>query len=257
MPTNDLLDKQAYFKQQELLDISDNESELLNEGLYNATRVFANFEAMPPPAPSAKLFRQPSSFLGPTPKELRQKATDKVEVSEPATSRRIDPGLTRSATAPESETKEKPKQRPLSSHEKSRGKLRKTTSMPELNIIQKAPFYKRMGAVPRELKNGKNVKLADNVRLDPDDKQLLKDKIVYFFPNDDISMARRRRLHKVIQLGAAWAKEWRDDVTYVIVDDDNHTYSQLLRNLNKAGLPVGLPIYPVVLRLTTSSGRLL
>ena len=92
------------------------------------------------------------------------------------------------------------------------------------------------------MKNGKNVKIADKIKLDPEHKQLLKGKIVYFFPNDDVSMARRRRLHRIIQLGAAWVKEWRDDVTYVIVDDDNHTYSQLLRNVNKAGFPVGAPI---------------
>ncbi|KAF2691210.1 hypothetical protein K458DRAFT_438871 [Lentithecium fluviatile CBS 122367] len=239
MSDKSLQDKVEYFKEQELLDISDDERDFPDEGFRNAERALADFEAMPPPAPPAKLVRQPNSFLGPTPKEVQNEsgtyATKKL-----APMRADGPGLTRSATAPESEmTKSfpvtKPRQGPSSNPPKSETKLEETTSMPDLVAEGNVPFYKKMGVAPRELKNGKYVKTADNIKLDPEEKQLLKGEIFYFFPNDDVSMARRRRIHKAIQLGAAWVKEWCDDVKYVMVDDGSHTYSQLLRNVNKAG----------------------
>lgn len=120
-------------------------------------------------------------------------------------------------------------------------KMKRVTSLPSLAGLDRLPFYKKMGVVPRELKNGKNVKLADNIKLEPESKQLLRGKIVYFYPNDDVSMVRRTRIHKVIQLGAAWVTKWRDDVTHVLVDDANYTYSQLLRHLNRAGFAVRCP----------------
>lgn len=54
-------------------------------------------------------------------------------------------------------------------------------------------------------------------------------------------MARRRRIHKFIQLGAAWVTNWRDDITHVMVDEASYTYTQVLKHLNRAGLPASLP----------------
>lgn len=51
-------------------------------------------------------------------------------------------------------------------------------------------------------------------------------------------MARRRRIHKVIQLGAAWVTNWRDDITHIMMDEDIYTYNLLLRHLKKTELPV-------------------
>jgi DNA polymerase IV len=116
--------------------------------------------------------------------------------------------------------------------------MKRVTYLPKLAGLDQTPFYRQMGVVPRELKNGKNVKPASNIRLEPESKQLLRGKIVYFYPNDDVSMVRRTRIHKVIQLGGAWVNKWRDDITHVLVDDANYTYTQLLRHLNRAGFPV-------------------
>ncbi|KAJ4341774.1 hypothetical protein N0V87_001437 [Didymella glomerata] len=116
-------------------------------------------------------------------------------------------------------------------------KMKRVTSLPNMTGLDQTPFYKQMGVVPRELKNGKNVKRAENIKLLPEPQQLLRGKIIYFYPNDDVSMVRRTRIHKLIQLGAAWVNKWRDDVTHVLVDDVNHTYTQLLRHLNRAGFP--------------------
>jgi DNA polymerase IV len=233
-----LQDKVTYFQEQELLNISDDEREFPS-----AKCALDNFERPPLPPFPAKLVRRPSSFLGPTPKE-RQRELETLTMSTPTVAHIEGSGLTRPLTVPESDITRsfpvtKRRQRPSSSPTKPGATLKKTASMPDLTAQDDVPFYKRMGVVPRELKNGKNVKIADHIKLDPEDKQLLKGKVVYFFPNDDVSIARRRRLHKVIQLGAAWVKNWRDDVAYVMVDDGNCTYSQVLRNINKARLPVG------------------
>lgn len=240
MSDKELREKEEYFKEQELLDISDDETNFPDEGFLKAERALADSKAMPPP-----LVRQRSSFLGPTPKERLAEFETHTAKRRPAT-RPGGHGLTRSATAPEPEiTKSfpvtKPRQRPSSSPDDRPGKkLKKTISMPDIKAHDDVPYYKRMGELPRELKSGKNVKPAENIKLDPEHKQLLRGKIVYFYPNDDISQARRQRIHKVIQLGAAWVTRWRDDITHVMVDDGNHTYSQILHRLNRAGLPVSV-----------------
>jgi DNA polymerase IV len=59
-----------------------------------------------------------------------------------------------------------------------------------------------------------------------------------FFPNNDISQARRQRIHKVIQLGAAWVTTWAKDVTHVMVDEAYYTYMQVLKSVNLPALPV-------------------
>jgi DNA polymerase IV len=152
--------------------------------------------------------------------------------------------LTHSVTAaemdlPQSFPVTKPRARQLSNAEDdSDSKMKRVTSLPNMTGLARTPFYIQMGVVPRELKNGKIVKLAEDIKLVPESQQLLRGKIVYFYPNDDVSMVRRTRIHKVIQLGAAWVNKWRDDITHVLVDGANHTYTQLLRHLNRAGFPV-------------------
>jgi len=230
--------KEAYFEEQSLLNISDDEQDLPGESFDIINRALKDSKVMPPPP---TLERQRSSFLGPTPKERL------AEFEAHATRHRADTRpsglkLARSSTAPVTElTKSFPVTEPRSNQlvgAESTNKLKRVSSLPDMTIASRTPFYKQMGVIPRELKNGKNVKPADNIKLELEAKQLLKGKVVYFYPNDDISMARRRRIHKVIQLGAAWVNRWRDDVSHIIFDDGKYTYSQLLRNLNKPGLPV-------------------
>lgn len=242
MTDTDLAAKQAYFDEQRLLDISDDEPDCNGAIFDKIEAVMAELKQPNPP----KLARQTSSFLGPTPKEV------KADFEAHATRRRsvVRDGakmLARSETAPGAELTQsfpamKPRARQLSNAEGvTNGKMKRVTSLPNLSRLDQIPFYQQMGVIPRELKNGKNVKPADNIKLLPVSHQLLRGKIVYFYPNDDVSMVRRTRIHKVIQLGAAWVNKWRDDVTHVLVDDYNHTYTQLLRHLNRAGFPVRCP----------------
>ncbi|KAF2637018.1 hypothetical protein P280DRAFT_483247 [Massarina eburnea CBS 473.64] len=231
-----LREKTAYFEQQELSD-KDGGDMSLGDSYLNIGPVLADSEAMPPP----KLVRKPSSFLGPTPKEL-QMSFGARGVKQPSSFRSESSKLERSATAPgTTTTKSFPatglRQRPTSSPQaKVPERLKRTTSLPDMKVKNELPFYKRVGVIPRELKKS-NAKPADNIKLEPEGRQVLRDKVVYFYPNNDTSMPRRMRIHKIIQLGAAWVRAWREDITHIMVDESYHTYSQVLRHLNKAGLP--------------------
>jgi DNA polymerase IV len=236
---DELSAKEAYFKEQSLLELSDDERDFHSESVGIIDRALADSKAMPPPG----LEKTRSSFLGPTPKE-RQAAFEAHTKKQRAGARESGLKLARSSTAPESElTKSFPVTKSRGdqlSNAQSVNKLKRVASLPDLAIPNRTPFYKQIGfTVPRELKNGKNVKLADHIKLEPEHKQVLSGKVIYFYPNDDISMARRMRIHKAIQLGAAWVNRWRDDVTHIMLDDASYSYSQLLRHLNRAGIPVG------------------
>ncbi|KAF1943238.1 hypothetical protein EJ02DRAFT_502272 [Clathrospora elynae] len=234
MSERELLAKEAYFEEQALLDLSDDEQNPPDEVSETLERALADSRATLPP-------RKTSSFLGPTPKE-RQADFETHTTRQRAVVRGAHKQI-RPETAPESEltksfsiTKPRALQAAKSDGDNC-NKLKRVSSLPDLAGKDLAPFYKSSGVIPRELKSGKNVKPADNIRLEPDYKQLLKGKVVYFYPNDDISMVRRTRIHKVIQLGAAWVNRWRDDITHIMLDDESYTYTQLLRHLNRPGFP--------------------
>ncbi|KAF2800854.1 hypothetical protein K505DRAFT_291764 [Melanomma pulvis-pyrius CBS 109.77] len=236
------LDKEAYFKQQELLDLSDDEPGF-SAGCLIVERAIADSRAMAPP-PS--LVRQRSSFLGPTPRErqaeLQARNLKKRSIARP------DQDMARSTTKPDMDVSSsfpsvKPKQKRSPSPKQAglRKRLKHTISLPDPISADgnqdQTPFYKQIGVIPRELRNGKSIKLANHIQLYTEPRQLLKGKIIYFYPNDDVSMARRQRIHKVIQLGAAWVVNWRDDITHIMMDEDIYTYSLLLRHLKKTELP--------------------
>jgi DNA polymerase IV len=229
--------KELYFEEQALLDLSDDEKDFPGHDHDLIDRALADSKPMPPPT----LERQRSSFLGPTPKE-RQAAFEAHTSKQRTGKREHGLQLPRSSTAPEAElTNSLPVMGPRGGQlSKSEGgtKLKRVVSLPNLGDVTHTPSYKEVGNIPRELKNGKKVKLANNIKLELEHKQLFKGKVVYFYPNDDISMVRRTRIHKVIQLGAAWVNRWRDDITHIMLDDASNTYSQLLRHLNVAGIPV-------------------
>jgi DNA polymerase IV len=233
MSTDKLQEKIAYFEQQELADISDDENEVRDEAFLKMGRELADLQAMPAPP---KFARHPSSFLGPTPKE-QQRAFEAAAAKRPP-SRPGMSGLKRSATAPDVDvTNPVTKRRRSPDHQDL---LKRTTSLPDIKAQDDTPFYIWVGEVPREMKK-KNAKPADNIKLEPEAKQILRGKIVYFYPNDDISMARRLRIHKCIQLGAAWTRTFRADISHVMFDEGNHSYAQFLRHINKAGISVSTP----------------
>ncbi|USP74488.1 uncharacterized protein yc1106_01762 [Curvularia clavata] len=230
----DRLAKEAYFQEQSLLDLSDDDDVYTpNESLLNLERALAESKSIKP----LSLPKKTSSFLGPTPREM-QAQFEEHAMQQRASGRQVNQRLTRSCTAPQPEANKSSRTAPsrnsvAGSAVSSKSRLKRTISVSQLLEKESIHFYRRVGAIPRELKSGKNVKPATNIKLAPEHKQLLKGKIVYFYPNDDISMARRRRIHKTIELGAAWVKDWSDDITHIIVDDDTYTYAQLMRHLDR------------------------
>jgi DNA polymerase IV len=236
--------KTVYFQQQDLLELSDDEEWPPNESLMVIENALADSSTMPP----RNNTRPPSSFNGPTPKEIQARAEFEAHATERrANARDLSRQLTPSSAVTEVErvmtfSPTKPQSKPLNNLQCDRTKLKRSSSLPDVGIQSQVLFYKQMGVVPRDLKHSKNAKPADSIVLEPEGKQLLRHNIVYFYPNDDVSMVRRTRIHKIIQLGAAWVKVWRDDITHVLVDDTNYTYGQLLRHLNRSGLPVSFHV---------------
>jgi DNA polymerase IV len=180
----ELEDKVAYFKDQELLDISNDETGFPDAGLLAAEREFAFADAKPMAPP--RLVRQSSSFLGPTPRE-RQAEFEAQARRQRAQTRERGVALVRSVTAPERDvsssfpsTAPDTKRTPKKSLERQTLKRNASLSdLPETGHVQKEiPFYRQSGVVPRELKSGKHVKPADNIKLDPPHKQLLKGKVI-------------------------------------------------------------------------------
>ncbi len=250
MTEKDRLAKEAYFHEQDLLDLSDDErnfpkgcSDIIERALSESREISSSF------------LERSNSFLGPPPK-YRQAEFKRYTTTQRAAVRQTIHQPIRPATAPEPITTENStnvrsrRKLPSNSGNMNGRTLRTASSLSSLRNEKRIPFYIEMGSVPRELKRGKNVKPANNIKLEPENRQLLKKKVIYFYPNDDICQARRTRIHKVIQLGAAWVNRWRDDITHVMIDDTDFTYTRLLKHLNVAGLPVRLPLTLGLQRLT-------
>lgn len=63
------------------------------------------------------------------------------------------------------------------------------------------------------------------------------DSLIDFLRNNDIAPARRAIIRKTLERGALWVREWRDDVTHVIVDKDL-CYKDVISFLKIPSLPV-------------------
>ena len=79
-------------------------------------------------------------------------------------------------------------------------------------------------------------KRGQSLELVPESQQIFKGLSFYFFPNNDISPARRARIRKAMEWGAVWVKDWKDRITHIIVDD-SLCYSDVLSFLKISDLP--------------------
>ena len=90
-------------------------------------------------------------------------------------------------------------------------------------------------------------KRGQSLQLVPESQQIFRGLSFYFYPNNDIAAPRKIRIRKAIEFGAVWTKEWSEDVTHIIVDDDLN-YEDLLKHLKVDSLParivVGNENYP-------------
>ncbi|KAE8349313.1 hypothetical protein BDV28DRAFT_141497 [Aspergillus coremiiformis] len=76
---------------------------------------------------------------------------------------------------------------------------------------------------------GKKKRIA-TLKSVPEQQQIFKGLVFFFFPNNDVSPLRRLRIQRAQEYGALWARTWGDNVTHVIVDK-GLTFQEVLRHL--------------------------
>lgn len=67
-------------------------------------------------------------------------------------------------------------------------------------------------------------------------RTLLRPFTIDFFPNSDVSPARRFRIKKALERGATWVREWAVGVTHIIVDR-GLSYHDLTSYLKISNIP--------------------
>ena len=93
---------------------------------------------------------------------------------------------------------------------------------------------------PGPIVRGKR-KRGRSVEAMPKSQQIFQGLSFYFFPNNDISPARRARIRKAMEWGAIWVKDWKDGITHVIADN-SLCYDDLLSFLKIPALPPGISL---------------
>ncbi|KAJ5279819.1 hypothetical protein N7478_005191 [Penicillium angulare] len=70
----------------------------------------------------------------------------------------------------------------------------------------------------------------NNTKIVPENQQIFKDFVLFFFPNNDISPPRRLRIQRAQEYGAKWERQWSNSITHVILDK-GLGYQDLLKHL--------------------------
>ncbi|EAW22824.1 DNA-directed DNA polymerase IV [Aspergillus fischeri NRRL 181] len=73
-------------------------------------------------------------------------------------------------------------------------------------------------------------------RTVPEEQQIFKNLVFFFFPNNDVSPLRRLRIQRAQEYGAIWAKTWEAHVTHVIVDK-GLMFQDVLKHLKLEAFP--------------------
>ncbi|RDW76408.1 DNA-directed DNA polymerase IV [Aspergillus mulundensis] len=102
----------------------------------------------------------------------------------------------------------------------------------ELNVQSDMGSSKR----PAKYASGKRKRGVLAAKIIPEQQQILKGLVFFFFPNNDVSPLRRVRIQRAQEYGALWAKTWRDDITHIIVDK-GLKYDDILKHLKMETVP--------------------
>ncbi|KAF4215015.1 hypothetical protein CNMCM8980_008894 [Aspergillus fumigatiaffinis] len=73
-------------------------------------------------------------------------------------------------------------------------------------------------------------------RTVPEEQQIFKNLVFFFFPNNDVSPLRRLRIQRAQEYGATWAKTWEAHITHVIVDK-GLMFQDVLKHLKLEAFP--------------------
>ncbi|KAJ0424636.1 hypothetical protein BJY00DRAFT_309055 [Aspergillus carlsbadensis] len=79
-------------------------------------------------------------------------------------------------------------------------------------------------------------KRGSSARMIPEQLQIFKGLVFYFFPNSDISPLRRLRIQRAQEYGALWERTWGNNITHVIVDK-GLKFEEVLRHLKLGSFP--------------------
>ncbi|KAJ5635824.1 DNA polymerase family X [Penicillium longicatenatum] len=130
--------------------------------------------------------------------------------------------------------KEKTRVKNLRRTEQSR-KVEPSTE-PKVRSVQRGhttgsmPDITSRGPIPKKRKPNKNIKVV------PEDQQIFKHLVFFFFPNNDVSPSRRLRIQRAQEYGVQWAQERPDKVTHIIVDK-GLSYRDLVTHLKLDNFP--------------------
>ncbi|KAI4137166.1 MAG: hypothetical protein LQ341_005254, partial [Variospora aurantia] len=85
--------------------------------------------------------------------------------------------------------------------------------------------------------SSKKRKRSQSLEVLSEAQQIFRD----FIPNDDVAPARKRRIRKTMERGAAWIKQWDDRITHIIVDK-SLSYSDILKFLKMSSIPSNMAV---------------
>ncbi|KAJ5946499.1 hypothetical protein N7454_003338 [Penicillium verhagenii] len=145
------------------------------------------------------------------------------------------PVLVRANTDPKPSSSDKPEESKAETGIKNPRRFEQSNS-PGVRTLERVsttgsmPDTRSGGPVSKKRKPNKNTKVV------PEDQQIFKDLVFFFFPNSDTSPPRRLRIQRAQEYGAQWAREGSDRVTHVIVDK-SLSYQDLLTHLKLDTFP--------------------
>ncbi|PYH88687.1 putative DNA polymerase POL4 [Aspergillus ellipticus CBS 707.79] len=88
--------------------------------------------------------------------------------------------------------------------------------------------------------SGKRKRKCQSVVI-PEQQQIFRGLVFFFFPNNDVSPLRRLRIQRAQDYGASWERTWGNNVTHVIVDK-GLTFQDVLKHLGQETFPASIAL---------------
>ncbi|KAL2845856.1 hypothetical protein BJX68DRAFT_256719 [Aspergillus pseudodeflectus] len=79
-------------------------------------------------------------------------------------------------------------------------------------------------------------KRGSSAKILPEQLQIFKSLVFFFFPNSDVSPLRRLRIQRAQEYGALWERTWGHNITHVIVDK-GLKFEEIMRHLKLGSFP--------------------
>ncbi|KAG4440312.1 hypothetical protein IFR05_004219 [Cadophora sp. M221] len=78
------------------------------------------------------------------------------------------------------------------------------------------------GGVKKKTMTGKAVakKKGDVIKMVPEVERVLSGKTIFWIPDNDVVLIRKKRIERAREFGAVWVREWTPEITHVVVDND-------------------------------------